>query len=126
MRRSEVGQDRRLGTCLASTHPGGFGFPSGPKGSATVSWLDGDRRAARNRQEPSPRKNGPGSKRTRRRNVERRCRVPLFPGDPGNKPRPLPKVRLSASRPPSFSRGEKDKTQLAQWRGNEAAWLFEI
>src|SRR3954453_1580172 len=34
-----------------------------------------------------------------RRNVERRCRVPLFPGDPGNKPRLLPRCafRRSAS-----------------------------
>jgi hypothetical protein len=31
--------------------------------------------------------------------------VPLFPGDPGNKPRLLPKVRLSAFRLPLFSLG---------------------
>jgi hypothetical protein len=30
-------------------------------GALPLMWLDGDRRAARNRQEPSPRKNGPGS-----------------------------------------------------------------
>src|SRR3954469_24122019 len=29
------------------------------KGVCHLSWLDGDRRAARNRQEPSPRKRGP-------------------------------------------------------------------
>jgi hypothetical protein len=51
--------------------------------------------------------------------------VPLFPGDPGNKPRPFTKVRLSAFRLPS-RRGEKLKAQLARRRGNEAAWLFEI
>src|SRR3954447_26400988 len=39
------------------------------------------------------------AKRSPRRNVERRCRVPLFPGDPGNKPRLLPRCafRRSAS-----------------------------
>jgi hypothetical protein len=30
-------------------------------GALPLTWLDGDRRAARNRQEPSPRKNGPRS-----------------------------------------------------------------
>src|ERR1700754_2836001 len=30
-------------------------------GALPLMWLDGDRRAARNRQEPSPRKNGPRS-----------------------------------------------------------------
>ena len=51
---------------------------------------------------------------------------PLFPGDPGNKLRSLhDKVRLSAPRLPS--KGEKSlKAKPARWRGNEAAWLFEI
>jgi hypothetical protein len=59
-----VGAAPGTGSRRCSTYSGGLGFPSGPKGSATVRWLDGDRRAARNRRAqaarpPSPRKNGP-------------------------------------------------------------------
>src|SRR5258708_1218473 len=41
----------------------------------------------------------PGTKKSPRRDAERRCRVPLFLGNPGNKPRPLPRCafRRSAS-----------------------------
>jgi hypothetical protein len=58
------------------------------------------RKAAKSPEERTEAKKSP------RRNVERRCRVPLFPGDPGNKPRLLPKVRLSAFRLPLFSSRE--------------------
>jgi hypothetical protein len=37
------------------------------------------------------------AKRSPRWNVERRCRVPLFPGDPGNKPRLLPRCAFRRS-----------------------------
>jgi hypothetical protein len=68
----------------------------------------------------------PGSKKSPRRDAERRCRVPLFLGNPGNKPRPLP--RCAFRRPVSpQSRGEKKiKAQLARRRENVSAWLFEI
>ena len=46
---------------------------------------------------------------TPRRDAERRCRVPLFLGNPGNKPRPLP--RCAFRRPVSpQSRGERTKS----------------
>src|SRR3954454_24329022 len=46
---------RRLGTCLASTNREALGFrPALKKGSATVIWPDGDRRAARKRRAQGP------------------------------------------------------------------------
>jgi antitoxin CptB len=42
------------------------------------------------------------AKRSPRRNVERRCRVPLFPGDPGSKPRLLTQGAPFGVPPPSF------------------------
>src|SRR3954454_19287831 len=65
---------RRLGTCLASTLSGGPGFPSGPdqKGSAIVSWLDGDRRAARNRRAQGPLRRSAKSPEERTRVLRRR------------------------------------------------------
>ena len=105
---------RRLRTCLASTDSGGFGFPSGPTTGLCLEWLDGA--GARGR-EPSgswrkpllvPEARPQGQK-SPRRNVERRCRAPLFPGDPGNKPRPLP--RCAFRRPVSpHCRGERTKS----------------
>src|SRR4051812_17672196 len=65
------------------------------------------------------------AKKSPRRNVERRCRVPLFPGDPGSKPRLLP--RCAFRRPVSPQKGEKkSKAQLALRREDGRAWLFEI
>jgi hypothetical protein len=105
---SGVGQDAAPAAVPRKHRLGSPGFPSGPNtGVCHRSWLDGDRRAARNRQESSPRKNGPGLK-TPRRSVERRCRVPLFPGDPGNKPRPLP--RCAFRRPVSPQKGRSTRT----------------
>src|SRR3954466_639732 len=63
---------RRQGTCLASTDSGGPGFPSGPKGSAIVSWLDGDRRAARNRRAQGPLRGSAKSPEERTRVLRRR------------------------------------------------------
>src|SRR3954451_2008774 len=60
---------RRLGTCLASTNREALGFrPALRKGSATVSWLDGDRRAARKRR-------AQGSLRRSAKSPEERTRV---------------------------------------------------
>ena len=55
--------------------------------------LDGELARAR------ARKNRSQGQKSPRRNVERRCRVPLIPGDPGIKPRLLPRCafRRSAS-----------------------------
>jgi hypothetical protein len=72
-------------------------------GALPLMWLDGDRRAVRNRRVQASAGQVPGRTdrgfKTLRRNVERRCRVPLFSGDPGNKPRLLPRCafRRSAS-----------------------------
>ena len=59
-----------------------------------MSWLDGDRRAARNRRAQGPFRRSAKSPEERTRafktprwSAERRCRVPLSFGDPGDKPR---------------------------------------
>jgi hypothetical protein len=60
-----------------------------------------DQRACSRRclEEPVPR-----SKKSPRRDAERRCRVPLFPGNPGNKPRPCYGAPFGVP-PPSPYRG---------------------
>jgi hypothetical protein len=69
-------------------------------GALPLARLDGDRR----RREIAARIHVPGRTdqgfKTPRRSAERRCRVPLFPGDPGDTPR-LVTMRLSALPPPS-------------------------
>src|ERR1700709_497209 len=61
---------------------------------------------------------------TPRREAERRRRVPLFLGNPGNKPRPLP--RCAFRRPVSPQcRGGKLTAQLARRRENASARLLE-
>ena len=93
-----------------------LGFrPALKKGSATVIWLDGDRRAARKRRAQGPYgvcqvpgRTDQGFK-TPRWSVERRCRVPLFAGDPANKPRPLPRCAFRRSVSPQC-RGERTKS----------------
>src|SRR3954447_11094755 len=66
----------------------------------------------------------PRTKKSPRRDAERRCRVPLFLGNPGNKPRPLP--RCAFRRPVSPQGGEKKiKAQLARRGEDASAWLFE-
>jgi hypothetical protein len=95
-------RERRLraGANVAPRTREALGFRPGPlRGSATVSWLDwgGARR------EIAVGSQVPGSTdqgfKTPRRSAERRCRVPLFLGNPGNKPRLLPRCafRRSAS-----------------------------
>src|SRR3954471_19757373 len=64
---------RRLGTCLASTNREALGFrPALKEGSATVSWLDGDRRAARNRRAQGPLRGSAKSPEERTRALRRR------------------------------------------------------
>src|SRR4051794_32839665 len=48
---------------------------------------------------PAAGSTAPRSKKSPRRSAERRCRVPLFPGDPGNKPRPVTVAPFGASLP---------------------------
>src|SRR3954471_24449757 len=125
MRRSEVGQSESWpegqpeGRCGAWGRASqartreALGFrPALNKGSAIVSWLDGDRRAARNRRAQGPFRRSAKSpeERTRvfktpRRDAERRCRVPLFLGNPGNMPRLLPRRAFRRSVSPQG--GEK-------------------
>src|ERR1700712_3283939 len=63
---------RRLGTCLASTNREALGFrPALKEGSATGSWLDGDRRAARKRRAQGPLR-GPAKSPEERTRVLRR------------------------------------------------------
>ena len=73
-------------------------------GSATVSWLDAGQ--ASGAKTPCSRTSTgvcqvPGRTdqgfKTPRRDAERRRRVPLFLGDPGNKPRPLPRCAFRRS-----------------------------
>src|ERR1700733_3251240 len=79
MRRSEVGQDRRPGTCLASTHSGGSGRPSGPeKGSATEVGWTGTGGGAKSPCGQVPGSTDQGLKRPGR-SAGRRCRGLYFP-----------------------------------------------
>src|SRR3954447_26942509 len=75
------------------------------KGSATEAGWTGEG----GRREIAARIHVPGSAdqglKTPRRSAERRCRVPLFPGDPGNTPRPLPIAPFGASASLRFTGG---------------------
>ena len=74
-------------------------------------------RYASNQPAKSPSSHVPGRTdrglKTPRRDVERRCRVPLFPGDPGNKPRLLPRCAFRRSASPHCSTGELQQTSDA-------------
>src|SRR4051812_20383646 len=92
-------------------------------GALPLAWLDGDRCAARNRRAQGPLgvchvpgRTDQGFK-TPRWSAERRCRVPLSPGDPGDKPRLLPRCAFRRSASPQKGE-EKLKAQLALLRGN--------
>jgi hypothetical protein len=105
-----------------------LGFRPGPlRGTATVSWLGGDRRAARNRRAQASAAKSPEertkAKRSPRRNAERRCRVPLFPGSPGSKPRPLPRCafRRSASLFSVRGRFSETPTHAKEFAGGDDA-----
>jgi hypothetical protein len=115
---------RRPKACLASTVSGGLGFPPGPQGSATVCWLDGDRRAARNRQEPSPRKSGPGSLRRRGGAPGGVAACLCFPAIREIR-RGVLQCAFRRSASPHLE-GRKLKAHLAWRRENAGAWLFEI
>jgi hypothetical protein len=123
---------RRLGTCLASTNREALGFRPARnwvchcelagRGQASGAKTPCSRTSTGVCQVPG--RTDQGFK-TPRRDAERRCRVPLFLGDPGNKPRPLP--RCAFRRPVSPQGGEKKlKAQFARRRDDESAWLFEI
>jgi hypothetical protein len=74
---------------------------------------------------PRPGSTVPGTKKSPRRNAERRCRVPLFPGNPGNKPRPLPRCAARRSVTPHL--GVRPKQTSGSWsHENAEAWLFEF
>src|SRR5438270_10643212 len=63
---------------------------------------------------PAAGSTAPGTKKSPRRDAERRCRVPLILGNPGIKPRPLPRCafRRSASLP--FAGGRNLNLPLTQ------------
>src|SRR5436305_8497261 len=118
----------RAGANVAPRTREASGFRLGPLwGSATVCWLDGDRRAARNRQEPRPRKNGPRLK-DRRGGAPRGVAVCLcFPAIREIR-RGLLKVRLSAFRLPLFfarARPPEPPTHVKQFAGGDDAWPEE-
>ena len=62
---------------------------------------------------------------TPRWSAERRCRVPLASGDPGDTPRLVDYAPFGAPLP-LILRGGKLKAHLARRRENEDAWLFEM
>jgi hypothetical protein len=123
---SGVGQDRRPGTCLASTHSGGSGRPSGPeKGSATEVGWTGTGGGAK-----SPCGQVPGSTdqglKTPGRSVERRCRGLYFPAIRETSCGLYTQGASFGAPSPLIVGGEKLKAQLARRRENASAWLFEI
>src|SRR6195256_65510 len=84
-------------------------------GSATVSWLDGDRRAAQNRRAQGPLRGSAKSPEERTRVLRRRggtlrgVAVCLCFPKAGNKPRPLPRCAFRRSVSPHL-RGERTKS----------------
>src|SRR5882757_8447719 len=143
MRRSEVGQSESWpegqpeGRCGAwgrasqalTRETRGF-RPALERGSATVSWLDGDRRAARKRRAQGPLRGSAKSPEERTRVLRRRggtlrgVAVCLCFPKAGSKPRPLPRCAFRRSVSPQG--GEKKiKAQLARRCENASAWLFE-
>ena len=95
---------RRLGTCLASTNREALGFR--PARNWVCHCELAGRGQASGAKKPCSRISSgicqvPGRTdqglKTSRRDAERRCRVPLFPGNPGNKPRPLPRCAFRRS-----------------------------
>jgi hypothetical protein len=135
---SEVGQseswpegqpDGRCGACGRGLQPRtreALGEPTGPTTGLCLEWLDGA--GARGRKPsgswrkpllvPEAR---PQGQKSPRRDVERRCRVPLFPGDPGNKPRPLP--RCAFRRPVTPHLGVRPKQASGSRESRECGRL---
>src|SRR3954466_5823966 len=114
---------RRPRPWFAPTDSGGLGLPSGPTTEALpLAWLDGDRHAAQIAEGCHvPGRTDRGFK-TPRRSAERRCRVPLSSGDPGDKPRPVT-ARLSAlPLPPILSEGHPEPpTHAKRFAGSDDA-----
>jgi antitoxin CptB len=73
---------------------------------------------------PVPGSQVPRSKKSPRRSAERRCRVPLFPGVPGNTPRLLPIAPFGASASLSFKESEDPETptHVKRFAGGDDAW----
>jgi hypothetical protein len=144
MRRSEVGQSKSWPEGQPEGRCGAWGRASQAltgrpwvsvrpvTGSATVSWLDGDRRAARIKRRAQGPLRGSAKSPEERTRVLRRCGGTLrgvavclcfsairetsrgrYQGAPFGVPSPL------------NVEGRKLKAQLARRRGNESAWLFE-
>src|SRR5438309_10345682 len=59
---------------------------------------------------PAAGSTAPRSKKSPRWSAERRCRVPLFPGDPGNTPRPVTLAPFGASTSLSCLESEDPET----------------
>src|SRR3954452_7560229 len=99
---------RRLGTCLASTVSGGLGFPSGPERGLPLKLAGRGQAAARNRRSAKSPEERTRVLRRRRWSAGRRCRVPLFPGDPGDTPRLVTNAPFGA--PPPLIGGRQTKS----------------
>jgi hypothetical protein len=91
-----------------------------------VCWLDGDRRAARNRQEPSPRKSGPGFLRRRGGTLRGVAVCLCFPAIRETSRGRYQGAPFGVPPPPQCRGGGKLKAHLARRRENADAWLFEI
>src|SRR3954451_18415860 len=74
-----------------------------------------------------PGRTAPRSKKSPRWSAERRCRVPLFPGDPGNTPRPVTLAPFGASTSLSLeeSEGPETPTHVNSFAGRDEAWPKE-
>ena len=131
-----MGQDRRLRLCLVSTDSGGLGLPSGPttgvchcelagrgqasgeKNAVLKDLFKGSAKSPEERSEVLKRRGGaPGG-----------VAVASIPRRSGEQAAvvTLQGASVGAPSPLIFKGREKTKAKLARWRGNEAAWLFEI
>src|SRR5712671_4249257 len=132
MRRSEVGQSESWpegqpeGRCGAwgrasqARNREALGFrPALNEGSATVSWLDGDRRAARKRRAQGPFRRSAKSPEERTRVLRRRggtlrgVAVCLCFPKAGSKPRPVTRCAFRRSVSPQKGRSTKSPTRAA-------------
>jgi hypothetical protein len=132
-RRGNPKVDAAPGDVLASTNREALGFrPALRKGSATVSWLDGDRRAAPNRRAQGPLR-GPAKSPEERTRVLRRRGGTLrgvavclcFPSVRETCRGRYQRCAFRRSVSPQGG-GDQLKAQLARRREDESAWLFEM
>src|SRR3954447_900486 len=145
MRRSEAGQseswpegqpDGRCGAWGRASQARSreaLGFrPALKEGSATVSWLDGDRRAARKRRAQGPLRGPAKSPEERTRVLRRRggasrgVAVCLYFPAIRETSRGRYQVAPFGASSPLIVEGRELTDQLARRRGNEKPWLFEI